>query len=69
MDDVTTAWLTIAFMIVLYLAFNIFGTVMYTKLKKDSNKSAGLVTVILGWLFLPVLNITSPLLYLQEQSD
>lgn len=53
-----------------YLTLNIVGTVYYTKLNKnqplgvsDSLMDWNLCSVILGWLMLPPLNLSSPITY------
>lgn len=54
--------------IVIYLTFNIIGTVYYAKLQKSdcftsSEKAGALASVFLGWLLAPIVNITSPIMY------
>lgn len=67
MESSTLVWMVVALLI--YLGLNVLGTVYYLKLKNDANKPVGLVTVILGWLLMPLLNITSPILYAQESEQ
>lgn len=65
-----TLGVLIGFIIVpllIWLALNIVGTVYYAKLKnrqvEPGLEGFALATVILGWLGLPILNITSPIVY------
>lgn len=60
----------VVFGILAYLALNVTGTVYYTKLKdnqpaavSDSLMSWNLASVILGWLGLPLLNLSSSITY------
>jgi hypothetical protein len=68
-DDVcTVAWILAILGIVIYLTFNIIGTVYYAKLQKSdcftsSEKGGALASVFLGWLLAPIVNITSPIMY------
>ena len=58
------AW-SIAYVVlflILYITLNVVGTIYYQKLKPGtSTRSVGLLTVIVGWLGFPVLNIYSPI--------
>lgn len=53
--------------IVIYVLFNILGTVYYTLLKRrgvtSGPRAVGLATVLLGWCGLPLVNLTSVALY------
>lgn len=53
----------------LYFILNILGTVYYVKLTKGSaSRSVGLVTVLLGWMGLPLVNIYSPVAYSEQDN-
>lgn len=56
--------------VLIYLTVNITGTIYYTKLDQkqpptvsDSLMSWNLASVILGWLLLPPLNLSSSICY------
>ncbi len=65
--EIGAGWIAIAF--VIYLVLNIIGAVYYVKMKKsgcfDSSQLGGaLASVVIGWvLFVPNVNITSPIMY------
>jgi hypothetical protein len=70
-DATTTMSATTGVIVFLfYLAFNITGTIYYTKLAKAARPSVSkslldwnLASVILGWLLLPPLNLSAPITY------
>jgi hypothetical protein len=53
--------------VILYFLFNIIGTYYWVKLKQrgvsGDTRVLALVTVFIGWLGFPIINITSPLIY------
>lgn len=74
-SSTTTTTVTVAasvFVVLVYLALNVTGTVYYTKLKAlptlPPTVTKGLMdwnlaSVILGWLLFPLLNLSSPITY------
>lgn len=54
---------------VAYFILNVVGTVYYAKLETEKKNVTGslkgwaLASVILGWFFVPILNISSPIIY------
>jgi len=61
----TDVWMYVI-VFVLYFALNIVGTIYYTKLKNKDHKSVGLLSVLLGWCFMPFINLYSPIMYESE---
>jgi predicted membrane channel-forming protein YqfA (hemolysin III family) len=53
-------------MIMIYFVLNVVGTVYYTRLRHKEQKPVGLLSVLLGWFFMPFLNLYSPIAYGQD---
>ena len=58
----TDVWMYVI-VFVIYFALNIVGTIYYTKLKNKDHKSVGLLSVLLGWCFMPFINLYSPIIH------
>ena len=67
--DAAKVWFVV--MVFLYIVLNIIGTIYYAKLNAlplsktitSDTKGGALASVIIGWLGVPIVNITSPILY------